>query len=126
MGRITVFGGPERRRHWSLEERRRILEEAFAPGACVARVARRHDVSTALVYTWRRKLSAALVAAQENEGFVEAVVLEESSAVPTPVRTHNTDAALFQRDIYPGIMLHGCSSHDAWGRSLVSADGRRR
>lgn len=84
MGRITVFGGPERRRHWSLEERRRILEEAFAPGACVARVARRHDVSTALVYTWRRKLSAALAAAQENQGFVEAVVLEESSSVPTP------------------------------------------
>ena len=28
MGRITAFGGPERRRHWSLEERRRLLEEA--------------------------------------------------------------------------------------------------
>ncbi|MGE8143564.1 IS66-like element accessory protein TnpA [Novosphingobium sp. NPDC080210] len=84
MGRITVFGGPERRRRWSVEEQRRILEEAFAPGACVAQVARRHDVSTALVYTWRRKLGATLVASQEDHGFVEAVVLEESSSVPTP------------------------------------------
>ena len=86
MGRITVFGGPERRRRWSTEEQRRILEEAFAPGACVAQVARRHDVSTALVYTWRRKLSAALVASQEEHGFIEAVVLEAKSSVPPPVQ----------------------------------------
>jgi transposase-like protein len=59
MGQITVFSGPERRRRWSDEDRLRILTEAFAPGACVAEVARRHDVSTALVYTWRRKLREA-------------------------------------------------------------------
>lgn len=84
MGRITVFGGPERRRRWSVEEQRRILEEAFAPGACVAQVARRHDVSTALVYTWRRKLGAALVASQGDQGFVEAVVLEDKISMPAP------------------------------------------
>ena len=84
MGQITVFGGPERRRRWSTEERRRILEEAFAPGACVAQVARQHDVSTALVYTWRRKLCLAAAAAQEDHGFVEAVVLEDKSSMPTP------------------------------------------
>lgn len=84
MGRITVFGGLERRRRWSTEEQRRILEEAFAPGACVAQVARRHDVSTALVYTWRRKLGAVLVASQGDQGFVEAVVLEDKSSMPVP------------------------------------------
>jgi transposase len=45
VGQITVFGGPERRRRWSDEERVQILAEAFAPGAFVAQVARRHDVS---------------------------------------------------------------------------------
>jgi transposase len=84
VGRITVFGGPERRRRWSTEEQQRILEEAFAPGACVSQVARRHDVSTALVFTWRRKLSAALIASQEDHGFIEAVVLEDKRSVPTP------------------------------------------
>lgn len=44
MGQITVFTGPERRRRWSEEERVQILTEAFSPGACVAQVARRHDV----------------------------------------------------------------------------------
>ncbi|WP_334186035.1 IS66-like element accessory protein TnpA [Novosphingobium sp.] len=53
---ITVFTGPERRRRWSDEERLEILNEAFAPGACVAEVCRRYDISSALIYTWRRKL----------------------------------------------------------------------
>jgi transposase len=56
VGQITVFSGPERRRQWSDEQRLQILTEAFAPGAFVAQVARRHDVSTGLIYTWRRKL----------------------------------------------------------------------
>ena len=56
MGQITVMTGPERRRRWRDEERLQILAEAFAPGACVADVARRRDVSTSLIYTWRRNL----------------------------------------------------------------------
>lgn len=56
MGQITVMTGRERRRRWSDEERLEILAEAFAPGACVADVSRRRDVSTSLIYTWRRKL----------------------------------------------------------------------
>lgn len=56
MGQITVFSGPERRRRWSDEERLEILNQAFAPGACVAEVCRRYDISSALIYNWRRKL----------------------------------------------------------------------
>jgi transposase len=75
MGQVTVFSGPERRRRWSEEERLHILSEAFAPGACVAEVCRRHDISSALIYTWRRKLLEAS-AAQEAE---------VPSALPAPV-----------------------------------------
>jgi len=67
MDQVTVFSGPERRRRWSEEERLQILSEAFAPGACVAEVCCRHDISSALIYTWRRKLLDA-GAAQEAEG----------------------------------------------------------
>jgi len=42
MRQITVMTGPERRRRWSDEERLQILAEAFAPGASVLAVARRH------------------------------------------------------------------------------------
>jgi len=75
VGQVTVFSGPERRRRWSDEERLQIVAEAFAPGACVAEVCRRHDISSALIYTWRRKLLDAGVA-QEAEA---------PEALPAPV-----------------------------------------
>jgi transposase len=82
MGQITVFSGPERRRRWSDGERLEILTEAFAPGACVAEVARRHDVSTALVYTWRRKLREVHAEPAPIDllepGFVEAMVVGDA------------------------------------------------
>ena len=78
MGQITVFSGPERRRRWREEERVQILAEAFSPGACVTDVARRHDVSTALIYTWRNKFRQPVA----EPGFAEAVVVAGSPAEP--------------------------------------------
>ncbi|MEG5170517.1 IS66-like element accessory protein TnpA [Microcoleus sp. AT10-A2] len=75
MGQVTVFSGPERRRRWSDEERLRIVAEAFAPGARVADVCRRHDVSSGLIYTWRRKLREA---GASHEG-------DAPEALPAPV-----------------------------------------
>jgi Transposase/IS66 Orf2 like protein len=43
------------RRRWSEEERRRIVAESFEPGASVSVVARRHDLNTNLLFTWRRR-----------------------------------------------------------------------
>jgi transposase len=81
MSQITVLTGPERRRRWSDEQRFSILAEAFASGACVADVARRHDVSTGLIYTWRRKLRRELPGPAASTslatGFAEAVLTDE-------------------------------------------------
>lgn len=60
MRQITVMTGPERRRRWNDEERLAILAETFAPGASVSTVARRHDISTARIYTWRSKRQPAV------------------------------------------------------------------
>lgn len=93
MGQVTVFSGPERRRRWSEDERLRILSEAFAPGACVAEVCRRHDISSALIYTWRRKLLDAEAArecdvpeALPAPVFAEALIDEDT--VPIGVAEH--------------------------------------
>ena len=75
MSQITVVSGPERRRRWSAEARLRILAEAFAPGACVSEVARRHDVATGLLYTWRRKFRQEL----PQPAFAEAVLADAPS-----------------------------------------------
>jgi transposase len=87
MGQITVYSGPERRRRWSDEQRLQILTEAFAPGASPTEVARRHEISTGLLYTWRKKLSVAAVAPVTTSagcpGFAEAVIVDDHcAAVP--------------------------------------------
>ena len=89
MGQITVFSGPERRRRWSDEQRLQILTEAFAPGACPSKVARRHEISRGLVYMWRSKLAvgasapAPVPGVEDRPGFAEAVVVEDGDrAVP--------------------------------------------
>lgn len=66
------MSGPERRRRWRADERREILIDAFSPGAVVADVARRYDVSTSLIYKWRREV----LAARDENGFVPAVVVD--------------------------------------------------
>ena len=55
MAQAILMSGVERRRSWSEEDRRHILAEAFAPGAVAAAVARRYEVSSGLLYTWRRQ-----------------------------------------------------------------------
>ena len=47
--------GLERRRRWSEERKREIVLASFAPGVLVKDVCRRHDVSTSLVFAWRRQ-----------------------------------------------------------------------
>ena len=58
MGQITVFSGAERHRRWSLEQKRSLVEAAFAPGAIVSEVARGADIRATQIYRWRRKLAA--------------------------------------------------------------------
>jgi len=44
----------QRRRRFTLEHKRTIVEESMKPGASVSRVARDHDVNTNQVFKWRR------------------------------------------------------------------------
>jgi len=76
MAHATLMMGPERRRRWAPDDRRRILTAAFAPGAVVADVSRQFEVSTSLIYKWRREV----VAAQAEDEFVPAVIVDEQPA----------------------------------------------
>lgn len=71
----------ERRRHWSTEEKLAILKETTRPGAIVAAVARRYDISTGQLYTWRKQLLHGAMA-----GFVQVDLVEpDVSARPMEV-----------------------------------------
>ena len=76
---MTILTGPERRRRWSGEDRRRILQAAFSPGAVVADVARQYDVCTTLIYKWRQNARAGA----EPAGFAP-VIMDGMSSRPSP------------------------------------------
>ena len=42
------------RRRWTQEEKRQIVAQTRIPGMTVAQVARRYEVNTSLVFSWRR------------------------------------------------------------------------
>jgi transposase len=88
MTQRILITGPERRRHWSDEEKLSILVEAFAPNVSQIEIARRHGISTGLLYTWRRKAMA--LGDQPAPGgakpvFLPAVVAAGETAPPLPV-----------------------------------------
>src|SRR5437763_13980894 len=54
--RIEVITRGERRRRWSVEQKREIAAESLEPGVSPITVARRYGISSGLLYTWRRHL----------------------------------------------------------------------
>ena len=48
--------GERRRRSWTRDEKRRIVDESVQEGASIAEVARRHELNANLLFTWRRKM----------------------------------------------------------------------
>lgn len=56
MPQVDIISGDPRHWKWTVEEKLSILAAAFAPGATVREIARRANVSTSQLYTWRKKL----------------------------------------------------------------------
>lgn len=74
MGQVTVYSGVERRRRWSDEQKRALVEAAFSPGAVVAEVARAADLRSSQLYRWRRDLCCT---GHPGTGFEPVVVSAE-------------------------------------------------
>ena len=69
---MQIITGIERRRRWRADEKLRIISEAMQPGASVSEIARRHDVSRALLRNLRRQARNAAESALQ--GFVPVKV----------------------------------------------------
>ena len=63
----------ERRRQWTAEQKAALLAEIEAEGGQVSVVARRHGVSTSLLYNWRSAWKAAAMARSTTVRPVEFV-----------------------------------------------------
>ena len=85
---MTISGvgssaGGRRRRHWTDEDKARIVAECETPGSSVSLVARRHDLNTNLLFSWRRQLRDRQRGAGEVS-FVPAVIAPQEPAGDRP------------------------------------------
>ena len=86
---MEIITGGERRRRWRLEEKLRIVAEAERPGASFNDVARRHEVSRGLLWTWRRQVREGVLAPEPMPVFVPVQIADNApapgrSALPPP------------------------------------------
>lgn len=128
--RIEVVTRSERRRRWSDSEKQRILQETLAPGATVAGVAKRHEMGTGQIYTWRRQALAGAVG-----GFVPVTIGEEAGrldgasaepALPAPRSTLSLRRGVIVIELADGIRLRVGNDVDGAALRCVLAalDGR--
>jgi transposase len=78
--RVEVIARGERRRRWSIEEKREIVAESLQPGIAPSEIIRRHGISSGQLYTWRpqlpRRLGGEPVGPSANFAHVEMVVAQ--------------------------------------------------
>ena len=76
-----------RRRRWSAEAKLGIVEETFAGWRQASATARRHGISSSLLFAWRKAYPCRHAGDAEPGGFVPAVVVDECPApAPAPSR----------------------------------------
>ena len=74
---MEIITGVERRRRWRIAEKLRIVAECERPGACLAAVARQHDVSSGLLWNWRRQARLGLLRVDLAPNFFPVQVTDE-------------------------------------------------
>jgi transposase len=91
---VEVITRGERRRAWSVDQKRLIVSEAMQPGVMPAEVARRWGIGTGLLYTWRRQLLAGEFGEPPAPVFAQVTLAPaaEPRAAPSDPTTRSSDA----------------------------------
>ena len=93
--RVEIVSGVRRRRDWSDEDKLRFVAETYGPGTSVSAVARRHDLSPGLLFTWRRMAEGREPQAAEPVAMLPVRVAEASTAPRgRPSRTSRMEIGL--------------------------------
>ena len=85
-GRVEVVGRVSGRRSWADAEKLEILAEAFRPGVRVRDVIARREVSSSLIYTWRKQARLGKLGgvAPALPAFAEVRVADVAAPAPQP------------------------------------------
>jgi len=100
VGRLEVVE-TGRRRRWSEEEKLRIVTESLIGPRLVSATARRHGISTSLLFTWRRAHRRGMLTSRPvDAGFVPAVVVADvrPPVPPASGRIHVSSHAPFRKN----------------------------
>lgn len=68
--KIEVLTEPQRRRRWSVEEKKLIVDETYQPAMSVSIVARKHGIAPNQLFQWRRAMENGALSGIESEGNV--------------------------------------------------------
>ena len=69
-----------KRRSWTLEDKRRIVDESLVDGASLAEVARRHDLNANQLFTWRRQCGIEPVEPKDPAPILPVTITSETAA----------------------------------------------
>lgn len=78
MNTVKVITSVQRRRRWSAEDKRAIVEEAELPGMSISYVARKYDINPSQLFRWWRLM---------QQGALEAVRKDERVVSVSEVKT---------------------------------------
>lgn len=87
--RIELITRGERRRIWTPEQKREIVEESLQPGTTPTAVARKHAISSGLLYTWRQQVLGIQGGAvmRSSPSFARVEVSDVPAQLDAPDRT---------------------------------------
>ena len=91
--RMEIITCIERRRRWSAAEKLRIVAETEQPGAGIAEVARRHEISRGLLWNWRSQVRRGVLRPEAQAVFVPVRVIGEQHAEPSAASSPNAGVA---------------------------------
>ena len=114
---LEIISGVERRRRWSVADKLRIVAEADKPGATVAEVARRHEISRSILWAWRNQARAGRLTTPDPLDFLP-VVVDAVSAVAEPIAAASLPSA-------PPLQADATQPPDHRAITITLANGTR-
>jgi transposase len=94
---MEIITGVERRRRWSAAEKLRIVAETDQPGAGIAEIARRYEISRGLLWHWRSLVRRGVLKPDPQAVFVPVRLISDPSSAER--RDHSEPPAVSGRDI---------------------------
>ena len=76
---MEIITGVERRRRWRLEEKLRIVAETEQPGAGIAEIARRYEISRGLLWNWRSQVRRGVLKPEPPPVFLPVQTISDSA-----------------------------------------------